>query len=205
MLFKRFIIIPSLVLFLSVFLFAGMGYFLFDIKVKSAERNLQLKASATELINQVQFLRRQQALYLQYGSEYKAILATGLAQDFDRVRWVDEMLQIKKELVAIPFVMQFEPERKIESEQFSFYSFTRDIFYYTRMNLDASFQTDHDLVLLNEMISTRISPLFALESCQVSIDKDALSDLQFDPDEGGFQTRCSFIIFQAKPRLLVND
>ncbi len=205
MLLKRFVLVPAGMLLLLIFVLSGIGYLLFSQKVEAEEKNSQLRTSASNLVQEVRFLRMQEELYLQYGDKYKEILNTGLVKGFDRIKWLDELIEIKKDLVAVPFLIQFEPERKMEQEHFPSYLFTRDIFYYIRMNIESSLQTDHDLVALNRMISERISPLFSIEACEVRVDKGMLDNIVFNPQQGNFNTRCSFIIFQAKPRRLNDD
>ena len=201
--FKNFIVIPSGVLLLIILVSVGLSYLLFDMKRELKKENVQLQSSAKDLIQKVQFLRRQQDLYHLYGKEYEDyIKEKKMVKGIDKVKWIDELFKIKQKLVAVPFVIQFEPERKIDKSFFSFYPLTRDIFYYTRMNLDASLQTDYDLIILNEMVTKNISPLFLLESCQIGMYKITFNNLAFNPEKGNVNVRCSFLVFQAKPRLL---
>lgn len=197
---KKYILPPLIVLTVLLSIIGLVGYELMEMKTVSETKNVELKKTARILIQNVRFLRRQKALYLQFGEEYKAVVQNGLVKTFDRVKWVDAMLRFKKELVITPFVMQFEPQQKLEKDQFPSFKFKRNLFYYTRMNLTVGFQSDYDLLTLNQFITNQVSRLYSLEECDLKFEPNPELNRLFDPASGSITTKCAYIIYQAKPR-----
>lgn len=197
---KKYILIPLIALGVLLSVIGLLGYQLMDMKTQSETQNAELKKTARSLIQDVRFLRRQQALYQQFGEEYESVIQNGLVKTFDRVKWVDALLRFKNELVMTPFTMQFEPQQKLEKAQFSSFKFKRNIFYYTRMNLTVGFQSDYDLITLNQLMTDKVSPLYSLEECDLKHERNPELNALFNPINGSITAKCSYVIFQAKPR-----
>lgn len=199
---KQFLLVPIIMVVVFTLVLGG-AYVDQSLKQEEAERkNRQLKAQVNNLLQKVRFLRKQEALYNEYGEKYLEVTGNGLVQDFDRVKWVDGLLHLKKDLIISPFNMQYEPEQKLEQVHFKNYKMVKDIFYFTRVNLNLGFQSDLDLIRFNDRMSTSISSLYMPEKCRVEIAPEYLTNVSFVPDKGSLEANCSYIVFQAKPKAI---
>jgi len=190
----------SLVLILIVGLSAASWYVITEEQKSIQKIENQKINQLNSLRSQVEFLRSQVKLYYQYGDKYKDLVRKGIVKKQDRVFWVDSMVQMQKSLVMPDFTFKFSPEALLSSERFSDIKIDKNIFYFSRLDLNMSIQHDGDLLTFLEAINERISPLYLVESCQSSMLNKNLEDnevLNFDPEKGNIKVQCTLIVFHS--------
>jgi len=190
----------SLVLILIVGLLAGSWYVITEEQKSIQKIENQKIKELNSLRSQVDFLRSQVKLYYLYGDKYKDLVRKGIVKKQDRVFWVDSMVQMQKSLVMPGFNFKFSPEAVLSSERFSNIIIDKDIFYFSRLDLNMALQHDGDLLTFLEAINERVSPLYLVESCQSSLLNEMLEDnevMNFDPETGNIKVQCSLIVFHS--------
>jgi len=200
--FKRFVLWPLLFVLLVLVISWGGFYELSEKSVLLHQQNQTLIFKVTQTIREIRFLQDQERLFNQYGAEYENIISKGLVKDFDRVKWTDGLLKIHDQLLLSDFVIQFEPEIKLEKNNFKHYRPAKDIFYFTKMNIQFGMVIDTDIIRLTDLMAQQISPFYMIDKCHISVDDKKIGVFDFDFTKPNFNTQCSFIVFQAKPQLL---
>jgi virulence-associated protein VapD len=196
---KRFIFLPGLVLFIGATLLSSTITLQSQWLEQDEIAYQSATQEATRLLQKVRFLRNQEALYLQYGDQYAAVLQKGLVKDFDRVAWVDGLIRVTEALQISGLKILIEPEQLIKKSDLKSQLIKKDIFYYTRINLAFGLQTDVDLLKMMDLISQEISAHFFVEKCKLEMPYDLGKQLDFNPLNGNILGECSLIVFQAKP------
>ncbi|MEA3404128.1 MAG: hypothetical protein U9R28_00110 [Pseudomonadota bacterium] len=190
----------SLVLILIIGLSAASWYVITEEQKEIQKVESQKIKELNSLRSQVEFLRSQVKLYYLYGDKYKDLVRQGIVKKQDRVFWVDSIVQMQKSLVMPDFTFKFSPEAALSSERFSNIKIDKNIFYFSRLDLNMAIQHDGDLLTFLEAINERISPLYLVESCQSAMLNEKLEDnevMNFDPEKGNIKVQCSLIVFHS--------
>jgi len=159
----------------------------------------QQQAELNNLVRQVEFLREQEQLFLKYVQKYQQLMQFGLVHQQNRVQWVDGLLDIQQRLVMQPFTIQFEPEQLLTADRLEGMKIKKEIFYYTRLNIRAGLHLDSDLLKLVEYLSEQITPLFLVESCQLSKLPTERGASLFVAEKPQLFLECAILLFEAKP------
>lgn len=198
-LFKHYLKWPAIYFMLAAVLLGSANTLLFmqkqQMELAQNTQKLQLK----KLIRQVEFLRIQEQLFLKYGDKYQQLMQYGLVHQQNRVKWVDALLDIQKSLVMHPFTIQFEPEQLLERDRLQQFVIDKDIFYYTRLNLRAGLHSDLDFQRLMQRLSEDITPLFMVESCELSKLPAGRSETLFIAEKPKLFLECAILLLEAKP------
>lgn len=198
-LFKRYLKWPLLFLVIAISVL-GSGNWLLNLqKEQLLETERQQKSQLNNLIRQVKFLRVQEQLFLKYGDKYQQLMQYGLVHQQNRVQWVDVLLDIQQALMMQPFMIQFEPEQKLMRDQLKGFEINKDIFYYTRLNIQAGLHSDADLQRLIHRLSEEITPLFLVESCTLSKLPTRRGDAVFMVGKANLLLECAILLLEAKP------
>lgn len=190
----------TLVLILIIGVSVGSWYVITEEQEALHKIESQKIKELNSLRSQVDFLRSQVKLYYLYGDKYKDLVRQGIVKKQDRVFWVDSMIQMQKSLVMPDFTFKFSPEAVLSSERFSDIKLDKDIFYFSRLDLNMAIQHDGDLLTFLEAINERISPLYLVESCQSEMLNKSLEEneiMNFDPERGNIKVQCSLIVFHS--------
>ncbi len=199
--FNRFIRNYLLIFIIIIVLFITMGYF-FKLNQQQLTDNMSLKENELNAeLSAIIFLQNQKRLFLNYGERYKKLLYGNLISEKDRVKWVDSLLIIQEKLVLHDFRVQFGPQHKLSPQGFLKYLIpTKDIFYYSKLNILAGIHSDLDVIKLFYLIDTMISPLYLVNNCNLETIRDDMLDIGFEVNRPLFNLDCSLILFQAEPR-----
>lgn len=198
-LFKHYLKRPLIYFVLAAVLLGGANTLLsFQKQQMLTEQNAQ-KTQLRKLMRQVAFLRVQEQLFIKYGDKYQQLMQYGLVHQQNRVKWVDVLLDIQESLVMHPFTIQFEPEQILGRDRLQHFVIEKDIFYYTRLNLRAGLHSDLDFQRLIKRLSEEITPLFMVESCQLSKLPAGRSETLFIAEKPKLSLECAILLLEAKP------
>lgn len=197
---KRYLTLPLIVLAVILVVFFGVNHFFSGIEQQLSQQTRSKTGQLNSILNQVRFLEHQQHLFERFGEKYKNFLKDGLVYRQDRVKWTDELLKIKQNLVLFPFSIQFEPEKKLTKENASNLVMEKDIFYSTNLNMNFGLHSDLDIVLLFDEIMTRITSFYLIKGCDLKADITKLEEVKFDPASPNINANCTIVLFQVKPR-----
>ena len=196
----KYIKAPLIAFLISAIVVGGLAYFLESLKNDfESEEKTKDRALKTTL-KQVKFLRFQENVYLEYGSKYQSSLLRGLVTELDRVKWTDALLKIQEKLLLHNFNIQFEAEEKISRNNVSNLSFSKNIFYYSRLNIATGTHSDLDVIKIMSLIDEMVTPFYLLESCDLVGNDNRLEKVKFLEDEPLFKLDCTLVLFQSKPR-----
>lgn len=196
---KRYLKWPLIYLVISVTVLGGTNYLLIMQKQQLLVAELQQKSQLNNLIRQVTFLREQEQLFLKYGDKYQQLMKYGLVHQQNRVKWVDSLIAIQQSLLMHPFKIQFEPEQLLSRDRLESFMMNKDIFYYTRLNIQAGLHSDADLQRLIKRLSEEITPLFIVESCQLSKLPTTRGEKLFSAQRANILLECAILLLEAKP------
>lgn len=198
-LFLQYIKKPLIILVILLLLITGSAYYLLDLK-DDFDRIVRAKdRSLTQIINQVKFLRSQEGLFIKYGSQYQEFLEAGLAHEVDRVKWTDQLLSIQKELALDGFNIQFEAEQKLTRKQVKHLKISKNIFYYSKLNILSGVHSDLDMLSIFNAIDEKITPLYLIDACELQGDPKRFNLRKLDKTNPLFNLKCSIVLLQAKP------
>ena len=197
---SQFLRIPLLIFLLVLASFGAINYFLGELNAEIRTASQSKTHQLDGILQQVLFLQRQEQIYQQFGEKYQQFLKEGLVNQQDRVKWTDELLKIKKNLLMSPFLIQFEPEQKLEKSNVKNLVIEKDIFYYTNLNIDAGLHTDLDILSLFDQISENITSLYLVKKCQLKANREKLTRAEFNPERAIIDAKCTIVLFQARPR-----
>lgn len=196
----KYLKIPLIIFIIVIVVIGGAIYSLTLIKEDlMSEIHIKDRALKTTL-KQVRFLRFQEEVYLKYGSKYQSSLLAGLVNELDRVKWTDELLKIQDKLLLHDFRIQFEAEQKMSQENVSNLSLSKDIFFYSRLNISTGTHSDLYVIDMFSLIDEMITPLYLIESCKLAGIVNRLENIKFIEDKPLFNLDCTMILFQSKPR-----
>lgn len=196
---RRYLAWPLGVLLATLSFIVLIGWFLTQQETRLQSSVQQKVAQLDRLVQQVEFLNKQERLFHEYGESYSQINPEDLVDQQGRVAWTDALLNIQKALVLSPFKIQFEPEKTLRQSDLKSIPLEKPIFFFTRLNLTAGLQSDRDIITLFQRISADITPFFLIDRCD--LDKGAQGrSPAFNLDKGGIDLKCSLIFFEAKPR-----
>ncbi|PLA75587.1 hypothetical protein CYQ88_01080 [Hydrogenovibrio sp. SC-1] len=199
-LFKHYLKRPAIYFMLAAVLLGSANTFLAMQKQQMIlDQNAQ-KSQLRKVIHQVEFLRIQEQLFLKYGDKYQQLMQYGLVHQQNRVKWVDALLEIQQFLVMHPFTIQFEPEQLLARDRFQQFVIDKDIFYYTRLNLRAGLHSDLDFQRLIQWLSEEVTPLFMVESCELSKLPAGRSETLFIAEKPKLFLECAILLLEAKPK-----
>lgn len=191
----------NIVLLITVVVVFVVGFFILDVYQQKAQTQTQTAQQALDQsLNRVIYLQRQLRLEKQYGPLYQQYDDQNLLARQDRVKWTDELLKIKQELLMVPFTMQFEPEEKAQANVFDQLKLMQPIFYSTQLNLTAGIQSDADVIRLFQRINQRISPMYFIKECHLKATPQEIKHAQFRTKRANMNLQCSLVLFLAKPR-----
>ena len=196
---KRYLKWPLINLVISVTVLGGTNYLLMMQKQQLLAAERQQKSQLNNLIRQVTFLREQEQLFLKYGDKYQQLMKYGLVHQQNRVKWVDSLIDIQQSLLMHPFKIQFEPEQLLSRDRLESFMMNKDIFYYTRLNIQAGLHSDADLHRLIKRLSEEITPLFIVESCQLSKLPTTRGEKLFSAQRANILLECAILLLEAKP------
>lgn len=196
---KRYLKWPLIFLVIAISVLGSSNWLLNLQKEQLLESERQQKSQLNNLIRQVKFLRVQEQLFLKYGDKYQQLMQYGLVHQQNRVKWVDVLLDIQQTLMMKPFMIQFEPEQKLVRDQLEGFEIKKDIFYYTRLNIQAGLHSDTDLLRLVHRLSAEITPLFMVESCKLSKLPTRRGDAIFVVGKANLLLECAILLLEAKP------
>lgn len=198
-LFLQYIKKPLIILVILLLMITGLSYYILDLK-DDFDRTVHLKdRSLTKIINQVKYLRAQESLFIKYGSQYQGFLEAGLAHEVDRVKWTDQLLSIQKKLSLDDFNIQFEAEEKLTRKQVKRLKISKDIFYYSKLNILSDVHSDLDMLSIFNAIDVKITPLYLIDACELQGDPTRFNLSKLDKVHPLFNLQCSIILLQAKP------
>lgn len=191
--------IPFLLFLSALLIFSTAIYHLYTEQEKLIN-NVSLKdRSLTTLLNQVRFLRSQKSSFLKYGSRYQAFIKEGLVTELDRVKWTDELFKIQKKLGLHNLNIQFEAERKLTKKEVKSLNISKDIFFYSRLNIRVGVYSDLDVLKVMSLINAEITPLYIVKECSLSGEANEFFKPKFKKNKPLIQLSCSIILFQSKP------
>ncbi len=196
---RRYLAWPLGILLFTIVLMLLAGWFLTQQKAGIQSGLQQNMAQLDRLVRQVEFLKKQEQLFYEYGASYSQINPEDLVAQQGRVAWTDALLNIQKSLALKPFKIQFEPEKALRQSDLKYIPLEKPIFFFTRLNLSAGLQSDRDIVTLFQRISADITPFFLIEDCDLNKETNRSSP-SFNLSKGGISMQCSVIFFEAKPR-----
>lgn len=195
---KRFFLWPFIII---VFLGASIGgawYGFEEINQQLAMQKAPKVKKLNGLQSQVKFLEKQLKLYEQFGAKYEELIAKGLVKQQDRVFWTDRLIGFKQNLVMPKFTFNFLPEKPLTSGLFQNLQVPNKLFYFSRIKLTMTMQHEEDVLRILEMLNEKVSPIYLLESCDVSLnDKDHEVQANFNLTNGNVKAVCTIVAFHT--------
>ncbi len=191
--------IPFLLFLSALLIFSTATYYLHTEQEKLTDEISLKDRSLSTLLKQVRFLRSQKSSFLKYGSRYQAFIKEGLVTELDRVKWTDELFKIQKKLGLYNLNIQFEAEKKLTKKEAEYLKLTKNIFFYSRLNITAGVYSDLDVLKIMSLINTEITPLYIVKECTLSGEANKFFNPIFEKSKPLIQLSCSIILFQSKP------
>lgn len=187
-----------IILFLLIGLVAGAWYGYGELKKELKAQEKPKIQKLNSLRSQVNFLQQQVKLYFEYGDKYQELVKKGLVKQQDRVYWTDSLIKVKEEFLIPDMSFNFSPEKPLSSGQFNKIKMPNGMFYFSKVKLKMTLQHEEDLVRVFESISQNISPLYLVESCNMSlIDSSHEVNANFDLTDGNVNADCGLIVFHT--------
>lgn len=202
--FKKHLRLPLILLGVGLVLM-GTAYWLFDTQQQKLNQQLSVESrKLNSLVRQVDFLREQYRLYLQYGDKYQQLIKQGLAKVQDRVLWADVLLQERQHLLLNPLSIQFEPQNPLQQNELEQLKLPANIFYRTQVNLRGGSLLDSDILTVVTDVDRFISRYFLVKSCRIKDNRNGLMQQKYEFNllSGNFSFDCSLVLFNSKPKPL---
>lgn len=195
---KRFFLWLIVVFILLGSVIGGAWYGFEEINKELAIQKAPKVKKLNGLQSQVKFLQKQLKLYEQFGAKYEELIAKGLVKKQDRVFWTDKLIGFKENLVMPKFTFNFLPEKPLTSGLFQKLKVPNKLFYFSRIKLTMNMQHEEDLLRMMELLNAKISPIYLLESCDLTLnDKDHEVQANFNLTDGNVKAVCTIVAFHT--------
>lgn len=195
---KRYFLALLIVLILLAGSAAGAWYGFQELNKDLAVQKAPKVKKLNELQSQVAFLQKQLKLYEQFGAKYEELIAKGLVKKQDRVFWTDKLIGFKQDLVMPKFSFNFMPEKPLTSGLFAKLQVPNKLFYFSRIKFTMDMQHEEDVLRMLEMINEKVSPIYLLESCEMTLnDKDYEVTANFNLTNGNVKAVCTIVAFHT--------
>lgn len=167
----------------------------------------QQKISALDrLTRQINTLRIQATLHVEYGERYKTLVQEGVIRQQNRVLWVDSMVNLQRSLVMPEFNFKFSPETELGSEHFNTIKIDKAVYQFSRLELKMDLQHEADLLSFLNAFSHQVTPLFLLERCHTEVKAKTLeqrAEISFNPKNANIKVDCALTVFHPHSLLAI--
>ncbi len=147
---------------------------------------------------QLHSLQRQATLHGQYDDLYKRMIEKRLIQKQDRVFWADSLTRLADDYLIPELTFTFSSNQPLNSGHFSSIQVAKDLFFFSRVELNMALQHEGDLFRVLTAIQQEISPLYLVESCKLKLKKSGHKvNANFNLLQGNVSASCSLIVFSV--------